>query len=236
MVRQYALQGKRQCFPDTVRNHLLIRIENHRRQMGETPIAREKIPAEQQAQLFAEISRMPGGVAREMDGPQTVPDIEEIAVIDPAIRGERLESQQGSANRLKQSSDPCPSAMGWRAFIRRRIQPGSGNPGPVLSRDSRHIEDVVKMPMGHDHTQDLLILQTTRDEGFPEGLFSADEPGINQIKAATVTQHMEVHREIPDGKQSIRVHGGTGNILAGTSPGGNVLGLFFTIQAPAVGM
>jgi hypothetical protein len=76
---------------DCTRWHLVRNgIENVGREAGKAMIAGEKIRAKQEPETLAVKAHVPVGVTREMDGSQAVPYVDEVAVVEQAVRNERM--------------------------------------------------------------------------------------------------------------------------------------------------
>ncbi len=67
--------------------------------------AGEKIGRKEQSTFLAVVSRVAPGVTREMDGLQSMPEVEVVTVVDQAIRGEGSERQNSPAESRQQASD-----------------------------------------------------------------------------------------------------------------------------------
>ena len=85
--------GEVKCQGDGCALGQLLRsgIEDIRRKLRCAAIAGKEIAAEHESEPLAVEAHMPVGMAGEMDRAQTVPYVDQVAVVEQAVRNERLE-------------------------------------------------------------------------------------------------------------------------------------------------
>src|SRR4051794_38563101 len=118
--------------------------------MRQSPIAGKEIGGEHQAEGLAIEAHMPMSMPRQMDRPQTLPDVEFVAVVEPSIGGERLEGKERPPEALQAGGDTGPPAIVRMSGVMIGIETWRGDPSAGFSRERRDIENVVEVPVGDD--------------------------------------------------------------------------------------
>src|SRR5687767_11094478 len=103
-----------------------------------------------------------------MDGTQAVPDVEEIAVVQPAIWDERLERKHAPAEPLEAIRHARPAPIERTPCIVVGVQPRCGDPSAGLARNGGNIQDVVEMAVGDDDSADWLAVPAAPPQRVPQ--------------------------------------------------------------------
>jgi hypothetical protein len=144
-------------------------------------VAREKVAREEKAKAFAVEAHVAVGVAGKMDGLQPVPDIEEVAFVEWAIRDEWAVGKNWSADGFQEPGDVGPTAILGMAGVVVGIEARRSNPGAGFARNGGDVEDVVEMPVSDDDSADRLAFPSASVEGASQKIASSDETGVEEI-------------------------------------------------------
>jgi hypothetical protein len=166
--------------------------------MRDAAIAGKKVGAEEQSERLTVETHVSVSVPRKMDGTQTVPNVDEVAVVKPAVGNERTKAQNRPANALQTACDPRPAAIVRVASVVVGVETRGGNPGAGLACDDGHVEDVVEMSVGDDNAANGLALPTALAECAPQKNASADESSVEQIQSRCVAKDIVIERWCPD--------------------------------------
>ena len=166
--------------------------------MSDAAIAGEKVGAEHESKTLAVETHVSVGVAGEKNRPQAVPNVDEVAVVEPAVRNEGAEGQDGPADALQTTGDSCPTAIVRMAGVVLSVETRGGNPSASLARNRRDIENVVEVPVGDDDATNQLVLPAAPAKGAMQKETSANESSIEQIKPRCVSKDVEVDRGCSD--------------------------------------
>jgi hypothetical protein len=136
-------------------------IEDIRWKVSNSAIAGEEVGAEQESESFAVEAHVSVGVTREMDGTQTVPDVDKVAVVEPAVGNERVKCQNGSADSLQATcGDSRPAAIAGMTGVVLSVETRGGNPGAGLASNRADVEDMAEAPVGDDDAANGLMFPT----------------------------------------------------------------------------
>src|SRR5687768_13460150 len=94
VIGQDAFQIESQSFLHTGSHQFGARIQEARREMRDAAEAGKEVGGEEELELLAIPAGMAVSVPRHMHSTQAVPDVQGIAIVDPAVRGEGLEAQE----------------------------------------------------------------------------------------------------------------------------------------------
>jgi hypothetical protein len=157
-------------------------------------IAREKVGAKEEPEPFAIEPHVPMGMPWKMDGPQAVPNVDKVTVVEPAVRNERTKVKDWPADALQAAGDPRPAAILRVAGVVVGIETRGGNPSAGLACDVVHVEDVVEVSMGDDNAANRLTVPAAATECPPQKEASADESSVEQIQSRIVSKDIEIER------------------------------------------
>lgn len=198
MVRKDSGKVKRQCRGRTQRYLLGDGVEDGGREMGRATIAGKKVGREEEPAMLAIETHVPTSVPRKMDGSQTMPDINEVAVVEPAVRYERTKAKKRPANALQTTRDPRPTGIDRMPGVVVGIETRGGNPGAGLAGDPGHVENMIQMSVRDDNSANWLALPSAAAKRPPQKEASANESRIEQIQARCVLQHVKIERGRPN--------------------------------------
>lgn len=166
--------------------------------MRDTAITGEKVGGEQKAETLAEETHMPVSVPWKMDGTQAVPNVDEVAVVEPAVGNKWTKAQNRPANALQAASDSRPAAIVRVAGVVVGVEPRGGDPSAGLARNDGHIEDVIKVSVRDDNTSNRLTLPATSLKCAAQMKAPANESSVEQVQPRCVPQDVVVERWRPD--------------------------------------
>ena len=141
----------------------------------------EEVGAEHEPETVAVKAHVSVGVPRQMDGAQAVPHIDEVPIVEPAVRNEWLEGRKKSAKRLQVPSDSCPATVVRTTRIVLGVETGRRNPRAGLACNCGHVEDVVEVPVGDDDTTNALALPAASAKRVSQKKSATDESSVEQI-------------------------------------------------------
>ena len=194
MVGNDSGEVKCQCSRRALRYLRWGGVEDVRRKVCNTAIARKQVGGEHESEALAIEAHVSVGVAGKMDCAQTLPYVEEVAVVEPAVGNERMEGENGPTDALQATCDSCPAAIARMTGVVVGIETRGGNPSAALACDGRHVEDVVEMSVGDDNAPNGIALPTASPECALQKESPADKSGIEQIQPGCVTKDVEVER------------------------------------------
>lgn len=191
VMRQHPAGAQGEGFCDRVLCQTRVRVEEKGRAVTERAVARKKIPAKEQTEGFAPVAGVAGGVAGEMDRPQSVPDGEFVAVGDPSVRGEGLESQQPPPRGFHHADDPVPSAVAGPSGIVIAILSRCRDPGSVFPREGGGVGDVVEVPVGQEDPPDREVVPPPGGEGAVECSSGSKKSGVDESQRVLVAKDVK---------------------------------------------
>lgn len=192
MVRNHTSEVKRQRLGDTQRDLFRCGVEDVRRKVRGPAITGEKIGREHEPLRLAVKSHVPCRVPRKMDRPQSPPDVQHIAIVEPPVGHKRAEAEKGTSQAFQTPCDLRPAAVARTPGIVVGIPSRGGNPGPGLARDLRHVEDMIEMPVGDDDPANGFTIPPAAAESFSQEETASEKSGIEQIQTRRVFQHVKI--------------------------------------------
>lgn len=126
--------------------------------MRKTVVTGKEIRREERLETFTVECCVASGVPRQVNRPETMPDIEDSAIINPSIRSERLKAKQGPAKILKDARDAGHSMIIWSPTVVGGVEAGSSNPSACCLCYGCGIEDVVEVTVRENDALDLEIM------------------------------------------------------------------------------
>jgi hypothetical protein len=157
-------------------------------------VAGEKVGGEQKLEVFAVEAHMAAGMPGEMDGPQPMPNVDAVPVVEQAVGDERMKAQKRPADALQTTGNSCPAAIAWMPGVMVGVEARSGDPGASLPGNGGDVEDMVKVPVSNDDAANRLVLPAPLPKGTTQKETSADESGIEQIQSGCVSKDIGVER------------------------------------------
>ncbi len=130
--------------------------------------------------LFAIEAGMPSRVAGEVNDTQTVPNIQEIAIIKQSIRGKGSETKEGSTEVFKNPRNPCQTGVARAPSVVRQIKPGSSDPCAGLPGQMTDVGDMIQMSMSDDDARKWFPLPSSLPDGAPQSRPTADETCVQE--------------------------------------------------------
>src|SRR6188768_808630 len=101
MVWDDSGEVKGQCRGGTLRDLLRGGVEDIGWKVRDATIAGERVGGEYQSETLAVETHVPVSVPWKMDGTQAVPNVDEVAVVEPAVGNERTIAKNWPANALQ---------------------------------------------------------------------------------------------------------------------------------------
>lgn len=166
--------------------------------MSDTTVAGEEIAGEHEPEQFAIEAHVPVRMPWEMDGAQAVPDIDAVAIVEPAVRSERPKTEHWPANAFQPTGDARPTNVARMPGKVIRIQTRCSDPCPALTGDCRYVQNVIEVPVCDDDTADRLAIPTAISKCPPQKKTPTDKSGVQQIQPRVVAQDIEVEGRSPD--------------------------------------
>lgn len=179
------------------------RVKDPRWKAGPSKHAPKEVGAKKQSPLCAieaqESLRMTG----QMHGSQTAPNINHIATLQPALRGEGNKREKRTSHSLEYACDTCQPTVGRTALIVISIQRGSGNPCPGILRDSARVKNVINMAMRKNDPPDRFAIPPPAAQCSKQGTSSADKSRIQQIEPAPIAEDVKGHQRCPNSEKAV---------------------------------
>ncbi len=138
-----------------------------------------------------------------MHGAKAMPDVDGVAIIDPAVRGEGLEAQERPPDGFEKTGAVGPAGISRLSRVVVGIESRSGNPRASFLREGRDIQNVIEMTVREDDAFDGLLVPTALMQGASQKRDATDEPSINEVEARIIAEHMEIQGRRPDSKNII---------------------------------
>lgn len=198
MVREDTSQFQSQRPGRTLRNLLRNGVEDGGREMGRTAIAGKKVRGEEESLMLAIKPHVPGSMSRKMDGTQTMPDINPVAVVEPAVRHEWLKTQKRPAKTFQAPRDPRPAGIAGTTRVVVGIKTRRGYPGSVFPGDGGHIKDMIEMSVRDSDPANGLTFPPAAAKRPPQEEPPADKSAVEQIEPRRVAQHVKIQRGSAD--------------------------------------
>lgn len=196
MVGNDTRQIQCQYGSDALRKLRWSGVENVRREDRDAAIAGKEVGGEHEPETLAVKSHVSVGVAGKMNCPQAMPYVDEVAIVQQAVRNERLEGQNASANALQTTRDSRPAAILRTTAVVVCVETWGGNPSTGFTGDRGHVEDVVEMPVGDDDSANGFALPAALAECALQKEAPADESRVDQIQPGCVSKDVKIQ---PDG-------------------------------------
>ena len=172
-------------------------VEDFGGKMGNT-IAREKIGGEEEAEARAVKTHVAVSVAWQVNGAQAVPNVDKVAVVEPAVRNERSKTQKGPADHFEAAGDPGPAAVIRVACIVVGIETRGGNPCSGRPGEGGYIEDVVEVSVREDNPANRLTLPAVAAECAAQEEASSNKSSVEQVQARCIAKDMKIERGCSD--------------------------------------
>src|SRR5262249_7759514 len=153
-------------------------VEDVRRKMGDAAIAGKEIAAEQELEPLAVETHVTISVPGKMHRAQAMPDLDDIAIVQPAIGSEWLERQHRPADALQHTGNTRPAIIRRVAGVVIGIEAGRSDPRPRLAGERGDVQNVIEMAMGDDDAADGFALPTAPDDCAPQQRTSTDESSV----------------------------------------------------------
>ena len=120
-------------------------IKDTRRQVGEMREAGKEVGGKKKPKALTEVSGMPSCMPRQVHGPQAMPDVQSVSIVEKSIRRESLVRKQTPPNGFHNASDPCNTPIRGASVIMIHVKSWRGNPCVIPPGKRNHIENVINM-------------------------------------------------------------------------------------------
>lgn len=235
MVRPNADWVECQGFVDTRRHLGGSAIENRRRKSRSQRVAGEKVAAEKKSQLSTIESAMSYRVTGKMNRLEPVPNVEQIAILEPSIDRERPIPQDRSPQRFERAADARHAGIRIGPAIVRLVPARRRHPRRSLGGQRSHIENVIEMAVGDHDASNRFPIPAAPAQGAPEQDAPADESAVDHVEAVGSTQDIEIQRRRAHLKQIVtkeRHRWGESRILQHSANGGGRMSSLNPMTAP----
>lgn len=194
MVRDDSSEIKRQCHRRALRYLRGDGVENVRREVSKAAIARKQVGGKHELETLAVEAHMPASVTGEMDCPQSLPYVEKVTVVDPAIRNKRAESKNRPPDVFQATCDSCPALIMRMPCKVVSVETRSSDPSASLACNRAHIENVIEVPVSDNNAANGLTLPTALSQRTPQEEPPSDESSVEQIHPRRISKNVEVER------------------------------------------
>lgn len=190
----HSIEVQSQCFGHASRYFPGIHVKDRRRQETRPSEAGEQVATEKQFPLWRVVAGVTGRMTRKMDGFETSPHIQLIAIIEHPVRCEGLKRESATSNRFQHPDTECPPGICRPSLIVWQVTYGSGDPGTGFARERLGIEGVVQVSMGQEDASNGKLIPASFRQGALQRFATSHKATINQIESIVLVEDIEVRR------------------------------------------